>query len=148
MNSFQLKDIIACLHLIIHFESSERVCALLLKRWDVVLEMVRALKVLYDTTISLQNEKHTLSDFYGDWVLAKIKLDKLAIKQSSSKIAARLSHAIENRKTELFEKPMMLCAIALDPSFCSVLSDDQKMQAKNELNKLLQRLKAIKFKCK
>lgn len=131
------------MHLIIYFASSERVCALLLKRWDVVLEMERALKVLYDTTISLQNEKHTLSDFYGDWVLAKIKLEKLAKKPSSSKIAARLSDAIANRKAQLFEKSMMLCAIALDPRFCTVLSNDQKMQAKVELNKLLQRLKAM-----
>lgn len=140
---FQLLDLIDCLHLIIHFSKTERVCALLLKKWAIVLEMERTLKILYDATIAMQNEKHTLSDFYADWVLANIKLEKLAKKSNKSNIAKRLLESLKSRKSQLFDKPLMICAIALDPRFCSVLNEDQKDQAKDEFKKLYQRLEAM-----
>lgn len=136
-------DLINCLHLIIHFSKTERVCALMLKKWAIVLEMERTLKVLYDATIAMQNEKHTLSDFYADWVLVNIKLEKLAKKPNTSNIAKRLLESLNSRKSQLFDKPLMICAIALDPRFCSILSNDQKDEAKDELNKLYKRLEAM-----
>lgn len=106
--------------------------------------MEQSLKVLYDTTIALQNEKHSLSDFYADWVLAKIKLEKLTKKPDSSNIAKKLLEGIDLRKPQLFDKPMMLCAIILDPRFCTVLNNDQKKQAIDELNKLWPRIEAMR----
>lgn len=65
-----------CKHAIAHFEDKNKNCDLLLKKWEVMKELVRILKLPFVATNYLQRENSTLSDFFGIMIGVEIGLQK------------------------------------------------------------------------
>lgn len=105
-------------------------CALMLKRWHVLKELVTVLRVSYKATLALQSPSLTLSDTFGIWLKVIIILESPELKRiCKTNFAKRLLEAMNQRKKIIFENPAMLCAIFLDPRFrMEILRDEEKTE--------------------
>lgn len=114
---------------------------MLLRKWDIVAEIVRILSVPYQATIVMQKESFTLSDFYACWQLMLRKLDKISRMENKTTLAQNLLSKMMQREHQFFGDPAIACALALDPRFCGQMTVEQKNVAQDALTKLWQRLK-------
>lgn len=147
---FQINDVLKCEHVIRHFAKKERMCELLLKKWPVLKEMERVLKVPYLTTLMLQKAEFTLSDFFGCLKVITMQLDKIIAEpgRKYTQLAEKLLHALSKRKTKLVDHPLMICALYLDPRYkCEVVNDQNKVKiAKLTLENIWERVKLVNNK--
>lgn len=113
----------------------------MLKKWDVLQELVDVLAIPYNATVALQQPEYTLSDFYGKWILMSMKLVKLTKATiRHTEIANKLLKTLEKRKGQLLDNPAMICAVILDPRYSSEIDNDEKIRlAKLTLSNLWKR---------
>lgn len=137
----QLADLLECKNIVTFFAKSEKQFALLLKKWDVLDELVDVLGIPYKATIALQKPDYTLSDFYGSWILMSMKLKIRATKENRyTEIASKLLKALEKRKGQLLDNPAMICSVILDPRYSSEIDQPEKVRlAQLTLSNLWQR---------
>lgn len=98
--------------------NTEKIFRFILHRWSAIEEILKILKVFYDVTIRLQRVQYTLSDFYGDWLLCELKIQKLmsnTVKETN--LSEKFVWSMDKRKGDLIKNRAMLCAIFLDPRF-------------------------------
>lgn len=134
-----------CKAAIEHFKS-EKSCELLLKKWHVIIELVKVLKAAYLATISLQKSDVTLTDFFGCVKILEIKLKQQIGKVNrKTNLAEHLLFAIVSRMQKLTNTPLMICALYLDPRYnCELKNDPSKILiAKLTLLEIMDRLKKI-----
>lgn len=124
-------------------ENSEDIFKYILRHWNQLEETVKVLKVLYEITIKLQRATCTLSDFYGFWLWAQLKLTKLEVNSNITNLPKKLLASPEERKKDLLQNRAMLCAVYLDPRYKSDLTDNQVALVKITLGDLWDELQNI-----
>lgn len=120
---------------------------LMQQKWDILKEIAYILGIPYKATISLQKKSLTLSDVFGIWLNMTLHLSACVKKCPNFKtnLASHLLNAMTERKEDLFNNPMMSCALFLDPRFRNqIVRDENKMQeAKTTLLNIWQRLTSL-----
>lgn len=130
---------IRCEEPIRHFAHNKKEFAVIVKKWDAVLEVHDILKILFNTTKQLQRAEMTLSDFYGCWCIAKIKLSKFS--QKYTNFAEKLVDSLKERQHLLFQNEAMYCSLYLDPRYKSELSANESEVARERLVNYWMKLK-------
>lgn len=137
-----------CEHVIRYFAKNERMCELLLKKWNVLKELNRVLNVPYLATKMLQKADFTLSDFFGCLKVIKMQLNKIIAEpeRKYTRLVENLLHTISQRESKLVDHPLMICALYLDPRYkCEVENNQEKVKlAKLTLEKLWERVQLVK----
>lgn len=119
---------------------------LLLKKWNILREIIVVLQVPYKATIGLQSHRITLSDAYGIWLKIDIHLSMLCNKKSyKTNLAKNILDNYRVRKNIIFNNPAMVCALYMDPRFRGEITHNHE---KNEeairlLSNLWRRIRAI-----
>lgn len=90
--------------------------------------------ILYKATNQSQKADLTLSDFYGCWLLTKIKLEK--VRQIHTNLATKLTLSLSNREKFLFDNKAMCAAVYLDPRFKMDLTVEHIQTARKYLAEL------------
>lgn len=116
----------------------------MLRKLEVIKEIVHVLKVAYQATIVMQKADFKLSDSFATCEYMEIKLRKYTQKENLTELAKHLLDMLAERKSKLIETATMSAAIALDPRFCSELDERQKELAINTLEHLWDHLKSMK----
>lgn len=114
-----------------------------IKKWSVLEEIGKTLRVPYDATVAVQNHDFTLSDFYGEWIKMHFLLKKLVPAAGTSKtnLASKLLDELEARKVKLIDNPAMVACIYLDPRFKHRLAANEITLAKNVISDMWIRVK-------
>lgn len=137
-----------CRNVIEFFSRSNKSCELLLRKLSALEEMESVLQIPYLTTVLLQKNDFTLSDFYGCFQIIELKLKRMiqSPRPKMTNLAQRLLECMNNRKSKLLDTPLMLCAVFLDPRYkCTIESDHEKVQlAKLTIEHIWNRLKLVK----
>lgn len=71
------------------------------------------------------------------------KIRKIIKKSVDKRAAEALLQSAKNRKPKLLENPAILCALALDPRFCSSLEHGSKNEAIDAISNLWKRIRAF-----
>lgn len=119
---------------------------LLLKKWNILRELIVILQVPYKATVALQNHRITLSDAYGIWLKIDIHLSMLCNKKSyKTHLAKYILECYRERKNVIFDNPAMVCALYMDPRFRGEISHNQEKSdlAKRLLLNLWHRIQAV-----
>lgn len=144
----QIHDVLKCQKVIEHFAKTNKMCELLLRKLDAIKEMEEVLHVVYLTTVLLQKNDFTLSDFYGCFQIIELRLKRMigGPKPMLTKLARHLLNCMGNRKAKVIETPLMICAVFLDPRYkCTIESDYEKIQmAKITIEQIWNRMKLVK----
>lgn len=134
-----------CGDVIRYFANTDHACKLLLKKWHILKEMERVLHAPYLTTLILQKNEFSLSDFFGCLQIITMRLNKLIADPGKqyTQLAENLLHTLSQRKAKLIDNPLMICALYLDPRYkCEVEKDENKvMVAKLTLENIWERVK-------
>lgn len=137
-----------CRKVIEYFAETNKSCELLLRKLGALEEMERVLRIPYLTTVLLQKNDFTLSDFYGCVQIIEMQLKRMieSPQPKITKLAQCLLECMNSRKSKLIETPLMLCAVFLDPRYkCTIESDHDKIQlAKMTIDHIWNRLKTVK----
>jgi hypothetical protein len=129
-------DLVKCKDTMEHHQTN-KVFKFILERWAELEEVLKILKVFYDVTIKLQKFDCTLSDFYGDWLLAELKLKRWIERgNSTTNLSEKLLWSMDKRKNDIINHSAMLCAIFLDPRFKSNLSISEVALVKHLLENM------------
>ena len=117
---------------------------MMLRKWIILEELILVLEKPYDATISLQNQRLTLSDVYGIWSIMAIHLKACAANGAyKTQLAQKLLRALETKKHMIFENPEMNCCIFLDPRFRHILSREKCEEAKTYIIRLWTQLDSL-----
>lgn len=99
-----------------------------LLEWDLIQELVDALKAVAELTTRMQAEKYLMGDFYRDQFLCQKAVSKL-----TSVCAVSLAECLETRMVPLNQTMTFLAAILCDPRFNTtnsrVIDDEQRAEA-------------------
>lgn len=136
-----------CKEAIIYFAQKPKAQAcfgLVLFEWQVLEEMLCALKIPFEVTNAVQNATFTLSDFYGSWLKMERSLNKLVTQNSLFKFTEKLIEMVEKRKKNLLNNQAMISAVYLDPRFNFKLTQEETQIAKLTLENLFKRVKKLK----
>lgn len=88
----------------------------------------------------MQRVGYSLSDFYISWIRITKNLLRIHNNGPNFNLATKLIQKMEQRAPSLFQSPLMLCAIYLDPRISFKLSDEQKAKAAMDLLKIHERI--------
>lgn len=119
---------------------------LLQSKWIILKEIAYILSIPYDAIISLQKKSLTISDVFGIWMKMQLHLNACLKKSNyQTGLANHLLNAINNRKDQIFETPIMAAALFLDPRYRhQILKDDAKVsQAKTTLKNIWRKLLSL-----
>lgn len=107
--------------------------------WNKAAEILKVLKPLYIATKEMQKVGYGLADFYISWLRIQKNLERLAPEETLLNLTEELQKSMKNREPEVFETPVMLAAIYLDPRVKFKLSNSQKACAMFYLKQLNRR---------
>lgn len=143
--NLQLEGVYNCHDVVKYYAETKKVevFRLLLKKWTVLKEMVYVLRIPFKATISLQDRSLTLSDTYGIWLKMELHLKAFLRKKNyKTDLAKNLLSAIDDRKKNIFENPLMSAALFLDPRYRNQITNNEEKaeQAKETLKKIWRRL--------
>jgi len=96
--------------------------------WEWVELYLTTFKDAYDTTLKLQQEQLAYSDFFILWMELKLKCQS-----SQNLITKQLLAQLQLREIKLLENEALLSAIYLDPRVNLILTERQKVIAKQNL---------------
>lgn len=118
--------------------TNNKLCSLLLRKWNILKELILLLQVPYKATIALQLQSLTLSDAYGIWEKMINLLDSVEMRRiCKTDFRLCLYDAINNRKKNC-ENAIMWAALFLDPRHRHhVAQNEAKTSAAIELLKEL-----------
>lgn len=134
---------INCKKVVDYYAEKKQMFKLLQQKWDVLKELAYILSISYNATISLQKKSLTLSDVFGIWTKMTLHISACLNKVNYvTNFAKHLLEAMNERKHEIFNNPMMNCALFLDPRFRrQIVQDEVKMhEAKQTLLNIWRRL--------
>lgn len=94
--------------------------------WDKIKEILLVLKPLYVATKEMQNIGYGLADFCISWLRINKNLERINVGATLLDLATKLIESLEARKAEVFDTPLMLAAIYLDPRIKHQLNIIQK----------------------
>lgn len=118
---------------------------LFLFKLPIINELLDVLKIPFDVTNVIQNVSFSLSDFFGCWLTAQRRLNKLAETPNQiTDFARTLLAKMENRRSSLLNNKSMLCAVYLDKRFSFKMSVDETEIAKIALEELYERVEKAK----
>lgn len=107
-------------------------------KWMEINVIVETLQPLKESTIKLQGEQMTLSDFYGIWIQSKLKLQNL-----KNRFADTLLDHMCKREVSILESESMLGALYVDPRFQILLNCSQKTKAVKHLTSIWHKLELL-----
>lgn len=107
--------------------------------WEQIAELIDVLEIPYRATIESQKVGYSLSDFYITLIRIRKGLERVNNPDSYSSLASNLMKRLDDRAPSLFETPLMLCAIYLDPRINFKLTNAQKRDAAMALIKIYER---------
>lgn len=145
---FQLCNLKKCHAAIVYCAHNEcvkpNVFKILLKRWQTLLHYEDVLNILAVATTKLQTESLTLSDAYGIWLIATLKLRYIVEKKQYATIIleSALLKEMADRKKKTLESNVCVAATFIDPRYRNDLTVSQKMKAKLFITKLWRKLNA------
>lgn len=113
--------------------------------WDKLQEIESILKVPYTATIDSQAIGYGLADFYISWLCIRKGLSRSIEHSNHTNLAEKLMHRLSEREPSLFQTPLLLCAVYLDPRIHFKLSTIQKRDAALALIKIHERISALAF---
>lgn len=102
------------------------------EEWAAVEKITSILSNFANETKRSQNEKYTLSDFFGNW--AKIKMD--LTKYGDDVLAKALLSNMKQREEVLFNNKVLNAAVFLDPRYQKFMPQQNKQNAITFLSKL------------
>lgn len=108
--------------------------------WEKINEILVVLKPVYIATKDMQKVGYGLADFCISWLRINKNLERVNAEGSLLDLATKLTEALAARKAEVFDTPLMLAAIYLDPRIKHQLSATQKECATLCLKTILGRL--------
>lgn len=117
-----------------------------LKKWKILQEFVRVLRIPYDATIALQSPFITLSEVYGIWTKMTLRLGACAAKNVfKTGLSQKLIAALNAKKESIFNTPEMEGCLFLDPRFRTVILNnrDKYDRAKEFLLSLWSRINSL-----
>lgn len=123
-----MKDLVKCKSVIEHYigSNAEKVFQFILNGWRKLEEVLNILKIFYDLTIELQRVNYTLSDFYGQWLLCELKLQKIISNVGKeTNLCEKFIWSMNKRKNDVIQNRAMLCAVFLDPRYRSKLTTSE-----------------------
>lgn len=144
----QMNDILHCKRAIIYLAEAndDKLCKLLLKRWNILKELILILQVPYKATVELQRQALTLPDAFGIWQKMLIHLDSNELKRKcNTNFRECLIKSITERKQPICDNEAMYAALFMDPRYHNYISrDEEKVDlAKTFLKKLWNRMKFL-----
>lgn len=127
-------------------EKKVKLFEMALKKWKILQELVRVLRIPYDATIALQNPFITLSDVYGIWTKMTLRLGACAAKDAfKTGLPQKLITALNDKEKFIFDTPEMESCLFLDPRFRTVILNnrDKCNRAKEYLLSLWSRINSL-----
>lgn len=121
----------------------QQMCTLLLQKWSTLKELHYILDVPYKATIRLQKRNLTLSDVYGIWLEMRLHVEALCNRKSlKTTFAQCLLAELNAQNGQIFDNPLMSCALYLDPRFHLQISKNREKteEVQNKLNELWKRI--------
>lgn len=103
--------------------------------FDWVVLYIDAFKNTYEATLTPQQEQLVYSDFFILWMELKLKCEK-----SQNCITKNLLAQLKTRECKLLQNEALLSAIYMDPRINLILTDQQKMLAKQSLKRIALRI--------
>lgn len=122
-------------------------CQLLLRKWSTLKEAVYLLRIPFNATIEFQSQKLTLSDVYNRWTIMQLHLNHCASKRAyKTGLAKHLLAELKSGNKNIFQNPLMECALYLDPRFQTVVTKDREKaeKAKENILKIGRRLRYLR----
>lgn len=107
--------------------------------WLEVEILINILKPFNKYSKKMQAKSCCLSDFFGYWLSVQLAMEKLG----NDELALLILDEMKNRKQSLFENPVMVSAIYMDPRYQRILDDNQKQLAVYFLSQLYIKIKQI-----
>lgn len=142
-------DVRNCKNVIEHLavQKKNKFCALLLKKWRILKEIIIVLQVPYKATIALQRRSLTLSDAYGIWQKMNILLNAVDMQRiCRTNLRKCLVDALNCRKKNFYDNPLLWCAQYLDPRYRYLVSRNEEKTRKviEILTNLRQKIKFLR----
>ena len=106
--------------------------------WFAAQKLTECLKLVFDTTTAIQQNK--LSD--GEWLKCKVRLEHKGVNNASF-LTLTLLHAIERRETTLLPNFAFLAANYVDPRYQVLLKYCQKTVVQSHLAALWRHLQKL-----
>lgn len=128
-------------------KKKNKFCALLLKKWRILKEIIIVLQVPYKATIALQRRSLTLSDAYSIWQKMNILLNTADMQRiCRTNLRQCMVDALNLRKQIFYQSSLLWCAQFLDPRYRHlVLRDEEKEKKVIELlTNLWQKIKFLR----
>lgn len=118
----------------------------MLEKWAVIKEIVILLQIPYNATIAFQYKKLTLSDVFGRWLAMELHLEACTKKLLKTNLAKSLYNATRNRKENIYNNPIMSCALYMDPRFHNEImkNSDKVAEAKKNMLTIWRRLNVLR----
>lgn len=110
------------------------------KFWAEIEEIVYCLQPGFDLTKKMQEVGYGLSDFYIGWLCVKRSLSRIVKDKPRFNLAANLIDRMDLRTPSLFQSPLLLCSVYLDPRIMFTLPDEQKAAAAMDLLQIYDRI--------
>lgn len=107
--------------------------------WEQIKNLCDALQPFNDTTVKIQHQQLTISDFYGEWLRCKRKLESI-----DSVISKKLLEHMRRREEKIFKNEVLLSCVLLDPRYSFLLTLDEINMAKRHLTQLYYVINSIK----
>lgn len=120
--------------------TGEKAFRLTNQQWEEAEQLKKILQFPYDITMSSQRENLTAGDFMYCW---KKMLHNL--KKFKSPISRCIADAMVHRESTLFSSTFF-ASVSVDPSNCTMLTDDQEEEAKVKILSLLQKQQVMFLK--
>lgn len=105
--------------------------------WSDIEEIITVLEPAYKFTVEMQKVGYGLADFYIGWLRVKKNLRRHS---AHFDLAAKLIQHMEKRSKSLFETPLLLCSVYMDPRMMFTLNAEQKAEAAMNLVKIYKRM--------
>lgn len=91
--------------------------------WTSIEQLIFILKPFCEYTIRLQSKECTLSDFYGYWLAIQHKMQGIS---HHAEFVEKLKYQMNRYKNQLFENPVLVSAVYLDPRYQRSLSKEKR----------------------
>lgn len=98
--------------------------ALTENQWKVIDEIIDILEPVYQLMLKMQTDAHTLSDFFGTWIMIRAKLSRSTanLTDLSNEMVTQMDGHIDDLQCD----PLMTSAIYIDPRYSRSLKPVQR----------------------
>lgn len=111
--------------------------------WETLKKVSEVLKPLAILTTQLQDQSLTIPHFHQIWLLAVNQVKKAVHKHNNWRDGKYLLVLIEARRAKIYENPIILAGVYLDPRFRVMLTVDERKSAKDAIKIILQKYESL-----